>query len=319
MAVCLMGMVVIPEGIISKTFAEEYISKGDGTPGLDDDFTPFEEDTKEETAEIVKLGKWGKSGTWSLDSDGVLTISGEKTFSGLGDKLTSDEIKTVYGLVIEDGITDIAAEAFRGYGSLEYVTFPDTLKNIGDRAFHSCKKLSDVEFPDSLNAIGKGTFYDCFLLTSIVIPDSVTTIGESAFNCSGLTSLTIGRGIISIGLGAFSNTGIGVAYYRGTEKEWEAVKQGAGAVPCTVECLVKPGDANGDGEVSLSDAVFIMQSLSNPDEYQLDENQLLNADVVDAGSGLTTMDALAIQMIGVNLISLEDLPITSEEIANITQ
>lgn len=325
MAMCLIGvMVVIPEGIISKTFAEEYISKGDGTPGLDDDFAPFEEVTKEETAEIVKSGKWGKSGTWSLDSDGKLTISGEKTFGGLGDKLTKEEIATVEGLIIEEGITDISTEAFKDYSKLEYVTFPETLENIGDSAFYNCTALYGIEFPQNLKAIGASAFSADYgrkgSITNVVIPDSVTGIGQYAFDEAGLTSLKIGRGVTSIGNCAFNNNSIGKVEYRGTEKEWKAIKTtgSISVTPLKVEYLVKAGDANGDGEVSLSDAVFIMQCLANPDDYTMDELQQLNADVVDVGYGLTTTDALVIQMIGISLVKLEDLPITSEEVNNIT-
>ena len=68
------------------------------------------------------------------------------------------------------------------------------------------------------------------------------------------------------------------------------------------------GDANEDGEVDISDAVLIMQSLANPDMYKLTEQGKKNADVV-GNDGISTNDALAIQMIGINLIKLEDLPL----------
>ncbi|MDE5834374.1 MAG: glycoside hydrolase family 9 protein, partial [Ruminococcus sp.] len=55
------------------------------------------------------------------------------------------------------------------------------------------------------------------------------------------------------------------------------------------------GDANVNGEVNISDAVLIMQSISNPSEYNLSEQGRKNADVVD-GDGVTNVDALAIQM-----------------------
>ena len=55
------------------------------------------------------------------------------------------------------------------------------------------------------------------------------------------------------------------------------------------------GDANEDGEVKLSDAVLIMQALSNPDEYQLTPQGIANADM--DGDGITPMDALRIQEI----------------------
>ena len=54
------------------------------------------------------------------------------------------------------------------------------------------------------------------------------------------------------------------------------------------------GDANGDNEVNLADAVRIMQSVSNPDKYELCEQAEKNADV-DGLSGVTYRDALYIQ------------------------
>lgn len=72
------------------------------------------------------------------------------------------------------------------------------------------------------------------------------------------------------------------------------------------------GDANEDGELSLADAVLIMQSLSNPDVYSLTETGKINADVAYHGDGITTADALVIQKIGINLIDAKDLPLDSE-------
>ena len=74
------------------------------------------------------------------------------------------------------------------------------------------------------------------------------------------------------------------------------------------ETDVNYGDVNDDGKVSLADAVLIMQSLSNPNEYKLSEKAQKSADVV-GGDGITPKDALAIQMIDLKLISVSDLPV----------
>ena len=68
------------------------------------------------------------------------------------------------------------------------------------------------------------------------------------------------------------------------------------------------GDANVDQEVNVADAVLIMQSLSNPNEYKLSEQGKKNADVV-GGDGVTAKDALAIQLIGLNLVKPEQFPL----------
>ncbi|MCM1506435.1 MAG: hypothetical protein NC177_04780 [Ruminococcus flavefaciens] len=58
----------------------------------------------------------------------------------------------------------------------------------------------------------------------------------------------------------------------------------------------RSGDANEDGKVTLADAVLIMQSLSNPNEYKLTTKGAYNADVCNTGDGVTPKDALQIQM-----------------------
>lgn len=55
------------------------------------------------------------------------------------------------------------------------------------------------------------------------------------------------------------------------------------------------GDVNEDKKISVADAVLIMQSLSNGDEYKLSEQGQKNADVAGNGDGVTNKDALAIQ------------------------
>ncbi|MDE5834842.1 MAG: dockerin type I repeat-containing protein, partial [Ruminococcus sp.] len=68
------------------------------------------------------------------------------------------------------------------------------------------------------------------------------------------------------------------------------------------------GDANTNGKVNISDAVLIMQSISNPSEYKLSEKGKINADVV-GHDDITNSDALAIQMLEAKLINLSDLPL----------
>lgn len=67
----------------------------------------------------------------------------------------------------------------------------------------------------------------------------------------------------------------------------------------------------------MSDAVLIMQSLSNPDKYGIDgsdashitEQGILNADCCNKGDGITNEDALAIQKYKLEIV--DSLPIAS--------
>lgn len=77
------------------------------------------------------------------------------------------------------------------------------------------------------------------------------------------------------------------------------------------------GDANCDGKVDISDAVMILQAIANNDVYgvngssdtRITEQGVINADVYDNGTGMTTLDALTIQRYLVELI--DKLPVTS--------
>ncbi|MBR4626250.1 MAG: carbohydrate-binding domain-containing protein [Ruminococcus sp.] len=69
------------------------------------------------------------------------------------------------------------------------------------------------------------------------------------------------------------------------------------------DTTVTYGDANCDGEVNMADAVLIMQSIGNPDKYQLTDKGADNADVFDRGDGVTNRDALSIQKYKLGLIN----------------
>ncbi|MDE6425496.1 MAG: hypothetical protein K2K89_05080 [Ruminococcus sp.] len=106
----------------------------------------------------------------------------------------------------------------------------------------------------------------------------------------------------------------------GSKVSVEAIVSPSGSILSiiSIEVLEKSavptGDANGDGKVSVADAVLIMQSLSNPSEFTITKECADAADVINKGDGITSMDALAIQMIDINLLSIEDLPMTSEKL-----
>ena len=196
-------------------------------------------------ADIVDSGTCGAEGdgsnlTWTLDSEGVLTISGNGDMNGYGFLSApwhySSEVKSA---VIADGVTSIGNEAFYHCTSLTSVTIPDSVTSIGDRVFSYCTSLTGIwvaegnshyssdasgvlfnkdktslvqcpgafaayTIPDSVTSIGRYAFYGCTSLTSVTIPGSVTSIGVYAFDsCASLISVTIPDGVTSIGDSAF--------------------------------------------------------------------------------------------------------------------
>ena len=79
------------------------------------------------------------------------------------------------------------------------------------------------------------------------------------------------------------------------------------------------GDANCDGTIDMADAVLIMQALANPNKYDvggtsencITEKGRQNADVDPSAAGLTTNDALTIQLY--LLKTIDALPLVIEQ------
>ena len=75
------------------------------------------------------------------------------------------------------------------------------------------------------------------------------------------------------------------------------------------------GDANGDGDVDIADSVLIMQYLANSEKYSISRGYEACADCVDKGSGITAVDALAVQLVEAKTLTAGQLPITSEQLS----
>lgn len=162
-------------------------------------------------ATIVQQGSCGDNLTYTLDSDGVLTISGsgamtDYTFTGYAPWYTVNlDQNKVRRIVIEDGVTHIGNSAFHCRYATS-VTIPDSVTSIGNEAFLGCNNLTTISIPNSVTSIGSAAFSSCYLLASITIPDGVTSIGDSMFaRCKSLTSVTIPNSVTSIGYTAFKD------------------------------------------------------------------------------------------------------------------
>ena len=116
-------------------------------------------------------------------------------------------------IVIPEGVTEIAENAFRCSKLLESVIMPSTLVKIGARAFQSCYKLTKVDWSRcrQLETIGEEAFCGAIGLKNIVFPPSLKEIESSAFGgCENLKSLDFGNcsHLVYIGDSAFSSTGL---------------------------------------------------------------------------------------------------------------
>ena len=194
-----------------------------------------------EAAEVGDSGTCGDNLTWVLDNKGTLTISGTGAMTNYEDECSPWYCdRSIYSIIIDDGVTSIGPVAFYGCENLTSVTIPNSVTSIGDYAFCCCDSLSTVAIPNSVTSIGSNAFSFCDSLTGIwvneknpsyssddagvlfnkdqtiliqapseirgtyAIPNSVISIDDQAFSgCDCLSSVTIPNSVTSIGDYAF--------------------------------------------------------------------------------------------------------------------
>ena len=87
-------------------------------------------------------GACGEGLTWTLGSDGLLTISGTGDMWDTQDLPWSEDNKSITRAVIENGARGIGSYAFSYCTSLQSVQMPAGMKRIGDRAFGNSSSLA---------------------------------------------------------------------------------------------------------------------------------------------------------------------------------
>ena len=183
------------------------------------------------TEDLLASGTCGAQGdnlTWTLTTDGLLTIVGTGEMEAFNQAPWYTWRNSILSVVIANGATTISPVAFMSCNFLSHVEIPSTVTTIGDGAFTSCYALSEITIPNSVKSLGNYTFLQCSSLSSITIPEGVTTIGgltfsecvsltdvklpstlksldASAFSkCASLTTITLPASITSIGVSAFA-------------------------------------------------------------------------------------------------------------------
>ena len=132
-----------------------------------------------------RFGSCGEANTWRMDENGKLTISGTGIMhnEGFTDPVPWTPFKDcITEVVIEQGITDIAGNAFSDCTGLTTVTIPDSVTYIGLGAFSNCTSLTGITIPNSVTKVEMLAFFGCTDLTCIVLPKNLTAVGDECFD-----------------------------------------------------------------------------------------------------------------------------------------
>ena len=128
--------------------------------------------------------------SWTLDTDGLLTMSGEGEMPYAMQTSSNanwhyDYQKYVKKLVVTGNVTSICDSAFSTNSNLVDATLPDTVQVLENSAFGSIKTLRSVHtpgtdrLPSALTTLGTGVFGGNTYNLEVHLPDNVTSIGQN--------------------------------------------------------------------------------------------------------------------------------------------
>ena len=137
-------------------------------------------------AQIAYSGSCGEAVNWSIDSNGLLKISG---IGGMYHYNSSNRPWESYKLaitkvVIEEGVTRIGEYAFANFNNLLAANMANSITQISSYAFYNCDALTDIAVGDNVESIQSYAFADCDALEKVTIPETVTSIANSVFSDS---------------------------------------------------------------------------------------------------------------------------------------
>lgn len=183
---------------------------------------------------VVSSGAIGEV-NYSLDSDGVFTLSGS---GSTGDFTNADKLpyytymSQIKKAIIEPGVTAMGDRLFYGASNLAEVTIADTVTDIGEACFRQCTSLKSVVLPAGLKDLTRVAFLKCTALEEIDL-GGVQTIGDKVFtDCAKLNELTIPASLTTLAAdkdGVKSDAFAGIATadvsvkYDGTIAQWKAL------------------------------------------------------------------------------------------------
>lgn len=258
------------------------------------------------TVQAVEIaqGTCGESCTWSLDDDGVLTISGTGGMDDFHPYSTpkipwAEWNEQIHSVIIEEGITEIGECAFYNMEQLADVALPETLKKIGNFAFQNTG-ITEIQLTKNVVSIGGNSFASCDDLTNVALNENLKEIGKEAFYYSdNLKTLYIPPSVTTIVDWAYGFRMTSDGDWLGIPDETKTIQGYQGSYAETyayenelnfesVEPVIK-GDVNGDGVVDVFDVALLKRQLLNQNTKSKISIHMTSADV-DGDGKLSAKD-----------------------------
>lgn len=203
---------------------------------------------------------------------------------------------------IPDGVKSFSGEMFDYHPGNSYDDF-------------YYKNIESVSVPESVTTLPPLAFCGDNL-KEVVLPDTLKKIEYYAFESDSIESVVIPKDVEYIANDAFvkpDENKIDIYVYKDSYAESWAAEHGYEYGIVDEKGRTLAGDANCNGEIEISDAVLIMQSIANPEKYstygyannRIKFQGAKNGDV-SGNDGITNLDAVTIQSYVLNLIDSFD-------------
>ena len=178
----------------------------------------------------------------------------------------------------------LTGDTFANCSSLEEIELSGKLPGMPSDVFFNCKSLKRITIHSNVKNIGASAFKGCESLESVCIPVNVQSVDTSAFSgCSALKEVSILNPDCEIADDAsvFADfTGVIYGYENSTAQAY-AEKYGYSFQNIENYTSEHLADANLDGSVTVSDAVFLQKYLTG--KADMTNMQYLSSDVNQDG------------------------------------
>lgn len=125
---------------------------------------PWQDGTDSDAA-VTQSGSFGDGLTYTLDSEGTLTISGNGSMTDFGEGGTPwhSYRSSIKAVVLMNGVTTVGSNAFYSCENLTSVEIPNSVTSIRTHAFYLCSNIQDISFGTGLSNVAGDAFSIIFI------------------------------------------------------------------------------------------------------------------------------------------------------------
>ena len=141
----------------------------------------------------VDLPAQGSNPTWELNTEGVLTVTGNiPNYTSESDQPWYNYRQFITKVVMGNNVTSVGNNAFaspnEGESQIAEVVVPASVTSIGENAFKNNDQIEEVQ-AEGVKNIGSQAFENCSSLEKVKFGEEVSSMGEKVFNNCGLVDV----------------------------------------------------------------------------------------------------------------------------------